>query len=158
MAETLDRDDIETLVPRDHVSLTEPPSEKEACIEFLLDLLVDSGRVTDRDAALQALLAREEETTTGVGLGIGIPHAQTEAVTRPSIAFARSTSGVDFDAMDDEPATLLFMILVPAAGAEDHLEILSSLSRALMHEDVRDDLRAAETPGEVQDVLEEAVA
>lgn len=158
MVATIDQDDIETLIPTEQISLAEPPGEKEACIEFLLDRLVDAGRVDDRDAALDALLAREAETTTGVGMGIGIPHAQTDAVTRPSIAFARSEAGIDFDAMDDEPATLIFMILVPEEGADDHLDILSSLSRALMHEEVRDDLRAAETPTDVQETLRGAVA
>jgi PTS system fructose-specific IIA component len=158
MAATIDRDDIETLIPTEQISLAEPPSEKEACIEFLLDQLVEAGRVDDRDAALEALLAREEETTTGVGMGIGIPHAKTDGVTRPSVAFTRSESGIDFGAMDDEPATLIFMILVPEEGADDHLDILSSLSRALMHEEVRDDLHAAETPADVQQTLKGAVA
>lgn len=158
MSTNIERDDIDDLIPESHISLTEPPGEKDDCIEYLLDLLVDAGRVEDREAALEALFAREEETTTGVGMGIGIPHAKTDAVSRPSVAFTRSDDGVDFGSMDDEPAKLLFMILVPESGAEDHLAILSSLSRALMHEEVRDDLYAAETPADVQAALREAVA
>ncbi len=158
MSPSLERDDIDDLIPESHVSLEQPPSEKDAVIEYLLDLLADAGRVDDREAALDALFEREAETTTGVGMGIGIPHAKTDAVSRPSVAFTRSPEGVDFDAMDGEPAKLLFMILVPESGAEDHLEILSSLSRALMHEEVRDDLYAAETPADVQAALREAVA
>lgn len=151
-------DDIDELIPASHISLSEPPAEKEACIESLLDLLVESGRVEDRQTALDALLAREEETTTGVGMGIGIPHAKTEAVNRPSLAFARSNEGVDFGSMDGEPATLIFMILVPKEGGEDHLQILSSLSRALMHDDVRERLHEAADESEVQDTLREAIA
>lgn len=151
-------DDIDELIPASHVSLTEPPAEKSATIGHLLDLLVESGRVGDRQAALDALLAREEETTTGVGMGIGIPHAKTEAVSRPSLAFARSEAGVDFGSMDGEPATLIFMILVPKEGDEDHLEILSSLSRALMHDDVRERLHDADDESEVQATLREAIA
>ncbi|EJN57085.1 PTS system, fructose-specific IIA component [Halogranum rubrum] len=158
MSTNIEKDDIDDLIPESHIALDDPPNEKSACIEYLLDLLVDAGRVDDREAALDALLAREEETTTGVGMGIGIPHAQTDAVSRPSVAFTRSDEGVDFGSMDDEPAKLLFMILVPKEGAEDHLAILSSLSRALMHEEVRDDLYAAETPAAVQAALREAVA
>lgn len=158
MSSNIEKDDIDDLAPKSHISLDEPPAEKEAVIEYLLDLLVEAGRVDDREKALAALHAREEETTTGVGMGIGIPHAKTDAVSQPSVAFTRSTDGVDFGAMDDEPAKLLFMILVPESGAEDHLKILSSISRALMHEDVREKLYDAETPGEVQDVLREAVA
>ncbi|WP_262177203.1 PTS sugar transporter subunit IIA [Haloarcula laminariae] len=151
-------DDIDELIPASHISLSEPPAEKEATIEFLLDLVVESGRVDDRQAALDALLAREEETSTGVGMGIGIPHAKTEAVNRPSLAFARSDEGIDFGSMDGEPATLIFMILVPKEGGEDHLTILSSLSRALMHDDVRERLHEAEDESEVQDTLREAIA
>jgi PTS system fructose-specific IIA component len=158
MTDTLATDDIDELIPGDHIALSGTPDQKEACIEYLLDLMVDSGRVADRGTALEALLAREEETTTGVGLGIGIPHAKTDAVDRPSLAFARSESGVDFGSMDDEPATLVFMILVPEAGGDDHLAILSSLSRALMHDDVRDRLHAAEDEAAVQQTLREAVA
>ena len=158
MTETLNEDRIDTLAPIDHITLDSAPADKRACIEFLLDLLVDAGRVEDRDAALEALLAREEETTTGVGMGIGIPHAQTDAVAEPSVAFTRSAEGVDFGSMDGEPARLIFMILVPESGADDHLSILSTLSRALMHDETREALYDADTPAEVQAVLKEAVA
>ncbi|MEM4782021.1 MAG: PTS sugar transporter subunit IIA [Halalkalicoccus sp.] len=154
----MDPQDIDTLLAPELVTLAEPPAEKNACIEHLLDMAVEAGRVTDRGTALDALLAREEETTTGVGLGIGIPHARTDAVTEPTVVFARSERGVDFEAMDDEPATLIFMLLVPEGGSEDHLNMLSSLSRALMHEDVRESLHAAHSPEEVRETLKEAVA
>ncbi|WP_424000418.1 PTS sugar transporter subunit IIA [Haloarcula salina] len=158
MTDALEADDIDELIPASHISLSEPPAEKEACIEYLLDLLVEADRVEDRETALDALLERESETTTGVGMGIGIPHAKTDAVSRPSLAFVRSEDGVDFGSMDGEPATLIFMILVPASGSEDHLKILSSLSRGLMHDEVRDDLHAAEDEAAVQDALREAIA
>jgi fructose PTS system EIIA component len=154
----MDPQDIDTLLPRELVSLEELPAEKEVCIEHLLGMAVEAGRVEDREAALDALFAREEETTTGVGMGIGIPHAQTDAVTRPTVVFARSDRGVDFDAMDDQPATLIFMLLVPEGGSEEHLGMLSSLSRALMHEEIRDSLHEAESPEAVRGTLKEAVA
>jgi PTS system fructose-specific IIA component len=155
---TLATESFDDLLPPAHVTLEEPPATKEGCIEFLLDTLVTAGRVDDREQALSDLLEREEEATTGVGFGIGIPHAKTAAVSRPSVAFACSEAGIDFDAMDDQPAHLLFMLLVPEEGADEHLEILSALSRALMHEAVRDSLREAETVEEIRTVLREAVA
>ncbi|SEW10768.1 PTS sugar transporter subunit IIA [Natrinema salifodinae] len=148
---------IDTVLTPNLIALEEPPADKEASIEFLLDRAVEAGRVTDRQAALEALLAREEETTTGVGKGIGIPHAKTDAVSEPTIVFARSSAGVDFDAMDGEPATLLFMLLVPADGGEDHLELLSSLSRALMHDDVRERLHEAESKDAIRETITEAI-
>lgn len=158
MTDAIPADDIDELIPASHISLSEPPAEKEACIEYLLDLLVEGDRVEDREKALEALLERESETTTGVGMGIGIPHAKTDAVNRPSLAFTRSEEGVDFGSMDGEPATLIFMILVPEAGGEEHLNILSSLSRALMHDDVRVRLHEAEDEATVQEALREAIA
>lgn len=154
----MDPDDIDTLLPPELVSLSEPPAEKEACIEHLLDMAVEAGRITDRETALAALFAREEETTTGVGKGIGIPHAQIDAVTQPTVVFVRSERGVDFDAMDDRPATLIFMLLVPEGGSEEHLGMLSSLSRALMHDDIRESLHEAQSPETVRKTLKEAVA
>jgi PTS system fructose-specific IIA component len=155
---TIDPNDIDRLTPPELVTLEEPPASKEECIEFLLDVAVEADRVDDRERALEDLLAREEEATTGVGMGIGIPHAKTTAVSRPSVVFGRSEEGVDFDAMDDQPAHLLFMLIVPTEGGDEHLEILSSLSRALMHEEVRESLRAAETTEGVRDALKEAVS
>lgn len=149
--------DIDQLMPTDLITLEEPPTEKDATIEYLLDLVVEAGRVTDRETALSALMEREAETTTGVGKGIAIPHAQTSAVDDPSVAFCRSSDGLDFDSMDERPAHLIFMILVPEGGTDEHLDILASLSRSLMHEDVRDGLSNADTPAEVQAVMEEAV-
>ncbi|MCU4925651.1 fructose PTS transporter subunit IIA [Halobacteria archaeon AArc-dxtr1] len=158
MTTAIEADDADELLPTAHVSLSGAPDQKEACIEHLPSLIDDNGRVEDREAALEALLAREEQTTTGVGMGIGIPHAKTDAVSRPSLAFARADGGIDFGAMDDKPARLVFTILVPESGAEDHLSILSSLSRALMHDEGREGLSDASSPDAVQSVLREAIA
>lgn len=149
--------DIDQLMPIELITLDEPPTEKPDAIEYLLDLIAEAGRVDDRETALSALMEREEETTTGVGKGIAIPHAQTDATDQPSVAFCRSSSGLDFDSMDEQPAHLIFMILVPEGGTDEHLGILASLSRSLMHEEVRDDLYEADTPGEIQAVMEGAL-
>ncbi|MFC5971573.1 PTS sugar transporter subunit IIA [Halomarina salina] len=157
MPEQLDPDDVRRLVPTDCITLDEPPEEKAAAIEFLLDVAVDAGRVEDRETALDDLLAREEETTTGVGKGIAIPHAKTSAVSQPSVVFAHSSAGLDFDSMDGKPAHLLFLLLMPADGDDEHLSVLSSLSRSLMHDEVREDLSTADSPETVQNVLVEAM-
>jgi PTS system fructose-specific IIA component len=149
--------DIDHLMPTELITLDEPPTAKTDTIEHLLDLAVEAGRVDDRETALSALMEREEETTTGVGKGIAIPHAQTDATDRPSVAFCRSSAGLDFDSMDEQPAHLIFMILVPEGGTDEHLDILASLSRSLMHEEVRDGLYDADTPDAVQSVMEEAL-
>jgi len=139
------------------IDLDNEPESKPEAIEQLLDLAVDAGRITDRERALKDLQAREAEATTGVGMGIGIPHAKSPAVKSPTIAFTRSSSGVDFESMDDKPATLLFMLLVPAEGGQEHLQMLSSLSRSLMHEETRTALHEADSPERVESIILEAV-
>ncbi|SNZ12505.1 PTS system D-fructose-specific IIA component (F1P-forming), Frc family [Natronoarchaeum philippinense] len=146
-----------TPLTTDLIALEGAPADKRGVIEFLLGLAVDADRVTDREQALDDLLAREEEATTGVGMGIGIPHAKSAAVTAPTIAFTRVPEGIDFDAMDDEPATLIFMLLVPEEGGEEHLQMLSSLSRSLMHEETREELHDAESKDHVESIVLEAV-
>lgn len=148
---------ITELMPSGLITLEEPPAEKTDAIEYLLDHITETDRVTDRESALSALVQREQETTTGVGKGIAIPHAQTSAVDQPSVAFCRSSAGIDFESMDGKPAHLVFMILVPENGSDEHLEILSSLSRSLLHEEVREGLYDAETPTDVQAVIAEAI-
>lgn len=148
---------ITELMPSGLITLEEPPAEKTDAIEYLLDHITETGRVTDRESALSALVQREQETTTGVGKGIAIPHAQTSAVDQPSVAFCRSSAGINFESMDGRPAHLVFMILVPENGSDEHLEILSSLSRSLLHEEVREGLYDAETPTDVQAVIAEAI-
>ena len=149
--------DIDRLLPTAQITLEEPPAEKDETIAFLLDLVVENDRVNDRENTLEALRERERETTTGVGKGIAIPHAQTDGVSEPSVAFCRSEAGLDFDSMDEQPAHLIFEILVPEGGSDDHLEILSSLSRSLMHEEVREGLYDAESPEGIQAMLGEAI-
>lgn len=150
--------DVPTDVIRtETITLREPPARKRRCIEFLVDVAAAAGHVTDVDAAVDAVMEREAQVPTGVGEGIAIPHAKTNAVDRPTVVFARSSEGVDFDAPDDEPATLLFLLLVPADRAEDHLWILSALSRSLVHESTRRRLRSAESAEAVRAVLLEAI-
>ncbi|MEA1930546.1 MAG: fructose PTS transporter subunit IIA [Euryarchaeota archaeon] len=144
------------LIP-DLIDLTNEPETKPEAIESLLDLAVEAGRVDDREQALADLRAREAEATTGVGMGIGIPHAKSEAVVSPTIAFMRAPDGIDFDSMDDEPVRLLFLLLVPAQGGDEHLQMLSSLSRSLMHEETRTALLEADSPGRIESIVLEAV-
>lgn len=139
------------------ITLREPPEEKVHCIEFLVDVAASAGRVTDPDDAVAAVLEREAQTPTGFEDGIAIPHAKTSVVTRPTVVFARSSRGVDFGAMDGEPATLIFLLLVPEDSAAEHLAVLSSLARALVHDSTRTKLRSVESAEEVRSALVEAV-
>ena len=110
-----------------------------------MDLQVKGGKITDREAYKQGILAREENGSTAVGEGIAIPHAKNAAVKAPSLAAMTVPDGVDYEALDDEPSNLLFMIAAPSDGGDVHLEVLSRLMTLLMDEDFRAKLLAAES-------------
>jgi PTS system fructose-specific IIA component len=118
--------------------------------------LVRDGRVTDLDGFLADVRAREEQMPTGLEGGIGIPHARSTHVSAPSLAFGRSPAGVDFGAADG-PAHLIFLIAAPEGGGSDHMTILASLARRLVHQSFRDSLAAASDPQSVVDIIQKEV-
>ncbi|MFC0052941.1 fructose-specific PTS transporter subunit EIIC [Streptomyces actinomycinicus] len=129
---------------------------KEAAIREMAELLARSGRVADAEELVAAALRREEQGTTGLGEEIAIPHAKTDAVTAPVVGFARSAEGVEWGSPDGTKARLIFMIAVPeAAAGDEHLRILSLLSRKLMDAGFRERLRAARDERAVLSVLAE---
>ncbi|MBO0651689.1 PTS sugar transporter subunit IIA [Streptomyces triculaminicus] len=129
---------------------------KDEAIREMAELLAASGKVTDVDALVGAVLARERLGTTGLGEEIAIPHAKTDAVTEPVVAFARSAEGIEWGALDGTRARLVFMIAVPeAAAGEEHLRILALLARKLLDADFRGRLLAAPDVASALRVLEE---
>lgn len=125
--------------------LNASPKNKAEAIDMLVDLQVKGGKITDREAYKQGILAREENGSTAVGEGIAIQHAKNAAVKAPSLAAMTVPEGVDYEALDDEPSNLLFMIAAPSDGGDVHLEVLSRLMVILMDEDFRAKLLAAES-------------
>jgi PTS system fructose-specific IIA component len=122
-------------------------TDASGAVDELAALLEAGGRVTDRPTYVKAVLAREEETGgTGMESGIAIPHAKSPAVVRPSVAFGRSTAGIDFGAEDGTKADLIFLIAAPEGADDVHVTLLSRLARRLIHEGFRSSLREAETP------------
>nr|WP_173405701.1 fructose-specific PTS transporter subunit EIIC [Streptomyces sp. SID5468] len=138
------------------VSLELGAREKDAAVAELAGLLAATGRVADERALVEAALAREAQGTTGLGEGIAVPHAKTDAVTAPVVGFARSGAGIEWGAPDGTRARLLFMIAVPeAAAGDEHLRILAMLSRKLMDAGFRERLLEAGSREEVLGVLSE---
>ncbi|GAA0654377.1 fructose-specific PTS transporter subunit EIIC [Kitasatospora atroaurantiaca] len=131
------------------VDLYLAPDDKSEALRALAQRLVAEGRVTDLDGFLADIAAREAQAPTGLGDGIGIPHCRSAHVTRPSLAFGRSSRGLDFDAPDGLPADLVFMIAAPDGADDAHLQILASLARRLMDPEFTGALRAATDPGAV---------
>ncbi|MFF4103582.1 fructose-specific PTS transporter subunit EIIC [Streptomyces sp. NPDC001903] len=129
---------------------------KEAAIREMAEMLATTGNVRDVDELVRVALAREAQGTTGLGESIAIPHAKTDAVSRPTVGFARSAAGIEWGSPDGTKARLVFMISVPeAAAGDEHLRILALLSRGLMDADFRDRLESAPDGPAVLDVLRE---
>ncbi|MCX4778769.1 fructose-specific PTS transporter subunit EIIC [Streptomyces sp. NBC_01264] len=129
---------------------------KEAAIREMAEMLATTGNVTDVDELVRVALAREAQGTTGLGESIAIPHAKTDAVSRPTVGFARSDEGIEWGALDGTKARLVFMISVPeAAAGDEHLRILALLSRKLMDTGFRERLQAAPGKAAILDVLRE---
>ncbi|MFD3695528.1 fructose-specific PTS transporter subunit EIIC [Streptomyces sp. NPDC058646] len=129
---------------------------KEAAIREMAQMLAATGNVRDVDELVRVALAREAQGTTGLGESIAIPHAKTDAVSRPTVGFARSDPGIEWGALDGTKARLVFMISVPeAAAGDEHLRILALLSRKLMDSGFRARLQAAPDEASILDVLRE---
>ncbi|MEV6664698.1 PTS fructose transporter subunit IIABC [Streptomyces nigra] len=130
------------MITADLVDLDLAADTKEAAARALAERMVALGRVTDLDGFLADVAAREAQMPTGLDGGIGIPHCRSAHVTEPTLAFGRSTNGIDFGAPDG-PADLIFLIAAPTGADDAHLTILSSLARQLMDSTFTDALRAA---------------
>lgn len=143
-------------VSEDTISLGLSAADKNGAIGELAGLLERSGRVIDSDALIKAVLAREREMSTGLGDELAIPHAKTDAMSQAAVAFSRRQEGIDWDSLDGSPATLFFLIAVPAAAAgNEHLKILAMLSRKLVDPAWGGRLRAAGTKKEILTILGE---
>ncbi|TDU03262.1 PTS system D-fructose-specific IIA component (F1P-forming) (Frc family) [Streptomyces sp. 846.5] len=144
------------LITPDFVDLDLRAADRHEVAFTLASRLASEGRVTDLAGFLADVRAREEQMPTGIEGGIGIPHARSAHVTEPSLAFGRSAAGIDFGA-EDGPADLVFLIAAPAGGDTDHLTILASLARRLVHASFRQALRDATDPQTVVDLVNKEV-
>ncbi len=127
-------------------------TNKEDATRILAERLLTAGRITDLHGYLAAVAAREEHFPTGIEGGIAIPHAQSDLVVAASVAVGTTEVGIDFGA-DDGPSHLIFLIAAPASGAGEHLTILASLARKVMHEEFRDMLRAEKDPAKIAEIV-----
>lgn len=145
---------IVDLLSKDSIRLNASPKSKAEAIDMLIDLQVKGGNIKDKEEYKKGILAREEKGSTAVGEGIAIPHAKSEAVKAPSLAAMTVPAGVDYEALDDEPSNLLFMIAAPNDG-DVHLEVLSRLMTILMDEDFRQKLLSAKDTDEFLKVIDD---
>lgn len=144
---------ITELLTKDTINLSLNGQQKSEAIEQLVHVLDTAGKLADKLKFKEAIIAREEQCTTGIGEGIAIPHAKTKAVKLPAIAFGRSKNGINFESLDEQPAFLFFMIAAPEGANNTHLEALSRLSTILLNEEVRQQLLEATTAEEVLAII-----
>lgn len=129
---------IVELLTEETIILDVKANNKQNVLNELIEQLNDAGKLNDKAAFMTDILAREEQSTTGIGDGIAIPHAKSAAVKQPAIAFGRSTEGIDYASLDGQPAHLFFMIAATDGANNDHLEALSRLATFLMDGKFRD--------------------
>lgn len=147
---------ITDLLDARSVELHAAPSSKKEALDMAIDLMCKSGKIDDREAYRKLVYAREEESTTGIGEGIAIPHGKGAAVTRPGLAAMVIPNGVDFDSLDDEPVHIVFLIAAPNTKDNIHLDVLSKLSMMLMDEEFIEKLKNAKTVEEFLAIIDKA--
>jgi len=116
--------------------------DKESVIRELIDALAKAESLRNKEEIVKILLGRESLGSTGIGLGIGIPHGKTSAVKKLVACFGISRKGVDFDALDGEPVYIFFLLIAPEDSAGPHLKALARISRLLKDKYFRDYLRS----------------
>ncbi|MBB6453793.1 fructose-specific phosphotransferase system IIA component [Salirhabdus euzebyi] len=138
------------LLTEDLIKMDVEGSTKDEVMNELASLIEANGALTEKQPYIDALHAREQQSSTGIGFGIAIPHGKSDAVKEPRVAFGIKRDGVDWASMDDEPANLIFMIAVPEKSAGDeHLKILQMLSRKLIDDEFRQSLLNATTKEDI---------
>ncbi|MBD8965536.1 MAG: PTS fructose transporter subunit IIC [Coprococcus catus] len=147
---------ITDLLDKQSISLNGAPKDKKEALDQVVDLMAKSGKINDVEAYRQKVYAREEESTTGIGEGIAIPHGKCDAVTKPGLAAMVVKDGVDFDSLDGEPVHLIFLIAAPNTEDNIHLDVLSKLSVLLMDEQFTADLLNAKSVDEFLEIVDKA--
>lgn len=147
---------ITDLLDKRSISLDAAPKTKSEALDMAVDLMVKSEKISDREAYRKQVYLREEESTTGIGEGIAIPHGKCDAVKKPGLAAMVVKNGVEFEALDDEPVTLLFLIAAPNTEDNIHLDVLSKLSVMLMDDNFTESLRNAKSVDEFMEIIDKA--
>lgn len=147
---------IRDLLAKESIMLNGSPKSKDDAIRQMAELMAKSGKINDKQAYIDGLFKREEESTTAVGEGIAIPHYKGNAVNKPGLAAMVIPNGVDFDSADGEPVYIIFAIAAPDTKENVHLDVLSKLSVLMMDEGFIDNLRKAKSIDEFLSVIDKA--
>ncbi|MHC5226848.1 PTS fructose transporter subunit IIABC [Enterococcus sp. LJL99] len=147
---------IKDLLAKNVMIMDLQATDKKGAIDEMVQKLYDAGRISDINTYKEGILAREAQTSTGLGDGIAMPHAKNSAVKEATVLFAKSNKGVDYEALDGQPTYLFFMIAAPEGANDTHLQALAALSRLLIDPDFVAKLKETKTPDEVQTLFQTA--
>ena len=143
------------IISPEQILLDLQATDRWATIEEMVGWLVKQKRIEEsrRDAVIQAVKTREKSMSTGIGFGIAIPHASTDAIDKVTAALARSSKGINFDSLDNQPVKLVVLFLVPTGQYQQHLKTLSSISRFLNDREFRERAEQAKTAEELYQLI-----
>ena len=144
---------IYEILPESQISLNLESRTKEESLKEIVALMESSPHILDKDDLLENLMERERLETTGIGDGIALPHARTDSVDQLVIGFGRSDEGIEYDSLDGKLVHILFFIAAPKTSSTKVLKVLAKISRLLNKENFRKSLLAANTAGEIQELL-----
>ena len=144
---------LKKLLTEDTIILELKGVNKEEIIQEMIDLLVLRGRIKDSDAALRAVMEREQKMSTGMQHGIAIPHGKTDSVDKLVTAMALKREGVDFGSMDGKPSTIFIMTISSISRTGPHIQFLSEISQVLNDPDKRERILLAQSTSEVMEIL-----
>lgn len=147
---------ITDLLDKKSISLTAAPDSKQEALDEAIELIIKSGKIRDREAYRAQVYHREEEGSTGIGRGLAVPHGKCDAVVEPALAAMVIPQGVEFDALDQKPVQLLFLIAAPDTKENIHLKLLSRLSALLMDKAFAEQLKKASDTEEFLRLIDEA--
>lgn len=147
---------IRDLLAAESINLNGTPAGKTEALNQCIDLMAKSGKIADVEKYRKGVFAREEEGTTGIGMGIAIPHCKSDAVTKAGLAAMVVKDGVDFESLDGTPAKIIFLIAAPNTEDNVHLQVLSKLSVMLMDEQFTNSLINAGSVDEFLNIIDSA--
>ena len=144
---------LKKMITKDSILFDIQSETKAGVIEELIDFLTTTGKIKDRDTALQSVLDREAKMSTGMQNGIAIPHGKTDSVDQLKVIIAISRKGVDFEAMDGQPCFIFILTLSPENRAGPHIQFLAEISKLLGNEELREKLTNASSAEEVLSLI-----
>ncbi len=147
---------ISSLLSEETITISMGHRDKQGIIEELLDLAMNTGKITDRPMALKAVMDREDLMSTGLERGIAVPHAKSPAASDLSMSLGISSEGIDFQSADGKPSHLFFFLLAPEAAAGPNVQVLAQIARLTNDPAFCHALKGASSTREVLEIIQDA--